>query len=100
MTDDDILKLWLKHEGQGADAILRFSRLLLSSEWQPISTAPKDRELILFCPRFGIQCPGEWRKDEYAKTPRPYWTSSAELLLLAREQWILMILRRREASQS
>ena len=32
MTDDEILKLWLKHEGQGADALLRFTRLLIQAE--------------------------------------------------------------------
>ena len=32
MTNDEILKFWLKHEGQGADALLRFSRLLIQAE--------------------------------------------------------------------
>ena len=32
MTDADILKLWRPYGGQGADALLRFSRLLIHSE--------------------------------------------------------------------
>ena len=35
------------------------------AEWQPIATAPKDRQIMLFCPRFGIQAPGEWRDAQH-----------------------------------
>ena len=48
------------------------------AEWQPIATAPKDRQIILYCKRFGIQAPGKWNPDKYAKNPRSYWVSSAE----------------------
>ena len=41
-------------------------------EWQPIATAPKDREIMLFCPRYGVWAPGEWRQT--------YWTHFGELL--------------------
>lgn len=47
--------------------------------WQPIETAPKDCEVLLFCPRAGV-VRGRWELNEYAKTPRPYWTHD-------REQW-------------
>lgn len=48
-------------------------------EWQPIETAPKDKEILLFCPFRGV-VRGSWRRDEYAKKPRPYWTHDRERL--------------------
>ncbi len=41
-------------------------------DWQPIETAPKDVDVLLFCPRFGV-VRGRWSDEKYAKTPRPYW---------------------------
>jgi hypothetical protein len=66
------------------------------SEWQPIETAPKDREIMLGCPeREGCparstegywyipehgeylgDCGGECRCPEYGDTPEPFWMSA------------------------
>jgi hypothetical protein len=53
-------------------------------EWQPIETAPKNRDVLLFCPRRGIVC-GEWNTDRYAKNPRPYWSNDRERMFGTRE---------------
>ena len=53
-------------------------------EWQSIETAPKDAEVLVHSPRFGVRR-GRWNTDEYAKKPRPYWTSDAERIWGVRE---------------
>jgi hypothetical protein len=40
--------------------------------WQPIETAPKDTDVILYCKRIGVVC-GRWSDERYAGNPRPYW---------------------------
>lgn len=40
--------------------------------WQPIETAPKDTDVILYCKRIGVVC-GRWSDEQYATNPRPYW---------------------------
>lgn len=45
--------------------------------WQPIETAPKDCDVLLFCPRTGV-VRGRWQPDDYAKKPIPYWTHDRE----------------------
>lgn len=49
------------------------------SEWQPIDTAPKDPDVLLFCPLAGI-VRGRWSAERYATRPRPYWTHDRERL--------------------
>jgi hypothetical protein len=58
----------------------RALQALAAPEWQPIETAPKDKENLiwfstLYCGRVEI---GRWETDQYAKKPRPYWTSNGE----------------------
>lgn len=43
-------------------------------EWKPIETAPKSKDLLLFCPRCGVVV-GRWDRDTYASVPKPYWTN-------------------------
>lgn len=38
--------------------------------WQPIETAPKDRELLIWR---GRPCIARWDDQRYHKTPRPFW---------------------------
>ena len=45
--------------------------------WQPIETAPKDREILLACPKRGV-VRGKWDDNRYAKHPRPYWSHDRE----------------------
>ena len=49
-----------------------------NSEWQSITTAPKDRRVLLYWPETEHEAArmacGEWCGDKYAKKPRPYWT--------------------------
>lgn len=46
--------------------------------WQPIETAPKDREIWLWFPTMlrGHMTVGRWEDDRYAKKPKPYWAGS------------------------
>ena len=46
-------------------------------EWQPIDTAPKDMDILLYCQRRGI-VRGHWNTDEYGRNPAPYWTHDRE----------------------
>lgn len=47
------------------------------SEWQPISTAPKDGTMILLyrpnAYEWGKVTPGKWNEQKYSKKPNPYW---------------------------
>jgi hypothetical protein len=47
------------------------------SDWQPIESAPKDQIILLYRPSAPwpeVQvAPGQYKKDEYAKKPKPYW---------------------------
>jgi len=44
-------------------------------DWQPISTAPKDRYILVWPGLWGIPCDlARWNEDEYAKKPKPYWS--------------------------
>lgn len=49
------------------------------SDWQPIKTAPKTKNILLSCPRLGV-IRGRWNPNQYAKKPRPYWTNDCEQL--------------------
>lgn len=60
--------------------VLENGRLEKLTEWQPISTAPKDKRIILHCPKRGSVF-GRWQDDRYAKKPRPYWTNDLERTL-------------------
>lgn len=48
-------------------------------EWQPIETAPKDSEILLWFPRWKAKT-GRFQADKYSARPRPYWTMDAERL--------------------
>ena len=43
-------------------------------KWQPIETAPKDKDILLFCPRLGV-VRGCWNDCKYHKNSKPYWTN-------------------------
>ena len=47
--------------------------------WQPIETAPKDKDVLLYCPMRGV-VRGCWNDCKHATNPRPYWTHDRELL--------------------
>jgi len=42
------------------------------AKWQPIETAPKDCNVLLYYPLRGA-IRGTWIDEEYAKNPKPYW---------------------------
>lgn len=52
--------------------------------WQPIETAPKDKRILLYYPKFNSLgdrfIMGCWDTDCYMKKPRPYWTNDEERL--------------------
>ena len=48
------------------------------SEWQPIETAPKDKRILLYrptAPEWWMVMGGRYDSDEYAKNPKPYWST-------------------------
>ena len=47
--------------------------------WQPIETAPKDKDVLLYCPMRGA-VRGRWNDCKYATNPKPYWTHDRERL--------------------
>jgi len=47
--------------------------------WQPIETAPKDRQIVLYIPGHGPSV-GQWNYTAHNKKPHPYWSSVAERL--------------------
>lgn len=47
--------------------------------WQKIDSAPKDKDILLYCPLRGV-VRGRWEKNQYAKTPKPYWSHDQERL--------------------
>jgi hypothetical protein len=49
------------------------------SGWQPIETAPKDRDVLLYCKARGA-VRGRWEDCYFARNPRPYWTNDREAL--------------------
>lgn len=51
----------------------------MNVEWQNIETAPKDRDILMYCKRAGV-VRGRWKDDLHAKTPRPYWGNDREYL--------------------
>lgn len=53
-------------------------------EWQLMDSAPKDKDILLFCPNRGV-VRGRWEEDKYAKTPRPYWKNDRERSFGTRE---------------
>lgn len=48
-------------------------------EWQPIETAPKDCDILLYCKLRGV-VRGEWNDCKYFKNPKPYWTNDRETI--------------------
>lgn len=53
-------------------------------EWQPIATAPKDADVLLYCPRRGV-VRGKWDDCRYARNPKPYWSHDRERIFGTRE---------------
>lgn len=51
---------------------------------QPIETAPKDRDILLLCPRRGC-VRGRWSDEKYASKPIPYWTNDRVNIVGTRE---------------
>jgi hypothetical protein len=49
------------------------------SGWQPIETAPKDQDVLLYCKARGV-VRGRWEDCYFARKPRPYWTNDREAL--------------------
>lgn len=54
------------------------------NEWQPIETAPLDKEILIHCPARGV-VRGRWNDNRYATNPRPYWTHDREHVFGVRE---------------
>ena len=46
-------------------------------KWEPIESAPKDREILLAIPGFG-PIRGRWNDCRFARNPKPYWTNDRE----------------------
>lgn len=53
-------------------------------EWQPIETAPKNCNVLLYFPRHGA-VRGSWNDGRYAQTPKPYWSHDRERMFGTRE---------------
>lgn len=68
----------MAHEYEG-NMINEFDSDCLSTTWQPIETAPKDRPILLYTKLRGVVC-GYWQDDKYSKNPRPYWSNDLERL--------------------
>ena len=58
-----------KYRLQGWQAALSHAA---QAKWQPIETAPKDCNVLLYYPLRGA-IRGTWIDEEYAKNPKPYW---------------------------
>lgn len=57
--------------------------------WQPIKTAPKDAEVLLWIPDAAVDSGGHvsvgrYNTHEFAKRPRPRWKSEREWLFGSR----------------
>ena len=50
--------------------------MIHSFEYDTIDTAPKDRQIALWCPRRQRWLIGRWDDGRYYKTPKPYWSMS------------------------
>jgi hypothetical protein len=48
---------------------------IMTVDWQPIETAPKDQKIYLMFWRDGAFDVGSYCADKYAKNPKPYWNS-------------------------
>jgi len=49
-------------------------------EWQPIETALKDVDILLYTKNIGI-VRGKWDDQEFHKNPKPYWSNDRCMLL-------------------
>lgn len=64
---------------QHAVGILSLCGHAQSPGWQPIETAPKDREILVWSEMFdGKRFIAKWNDNRYASKPRPYWSFSDE----------------------
>jgi len=52
--------------------------------WQPMSTAPKGPQILLW--RFGNVLLGKWDGDKCSKHPKPYWSSFGSIHGVHRER--------------
>ena len=51
----------------------------LTFEYQSIETAPKDRTLMLWCPKRMVWLKGKWDIQPYHKNPKPCWRTHGSL---------------------
>lgn len=67
---------------EAADRIEELEKQLASLQWQPIETAPKDEEILIFQPEpqyigkvhWCVGLPGWWHSNEVPYTPQPtHW---------------------------
>jgi hypothetical protein len=59
-------------------------------KWQPIETAPKDRDILIACPSIPSPHPkvviGGWEPDAHKKNARPYWSHSGPMYFARKHQ--------------
>ena len=45
--------------------------------WQPMSTAPKGPNILLW--KFGLPCIGCWNSEKYHTKPHPHWDTHSSM---------------------
>jgi hypothetical protein len=93
-TPQDIIRAWCASRGMAEPSNGDVAALLSllfpemsvaeslgekTATWQPIATAPKSGDVLLYCERRGL-VRGRWNDCRFAKNPRPYWTNDREHL--------------------
>lgn len=49
------------------------------TDWQDIESAPRDCDILLWCPIRGVVV-GHWNAEQFTSNPKPYWTHDREWL--------------------
>lgn len=69
----------IKVDAMPPDQLRAFAiKAMQQTTWQPIETAPKDKKIMAFCPKFGVVGPVRWEEQKYHSRPRPYWSHWGE----------------------
>ena len=49
--------------------------------WQPMSTAPKDKQILLW--KFGFPSIGHWTDERFRSKPHPHWDAHSPMGVIA-----------------